>query len=150
MSNTLCNTLVASNVDFPGRGTLHTHKRSTLDYVLVRNRYKSSVRDVVVRSAPFDTDHKFLEADFKIKWKAPLGPLPHEKPDVRVLRGPLRSAEFAEMAPALPHVKLLMEETPKPSSSWLAPDEGPERMLWFVLFKRCVQVDIIIFYREVL
>ena len=116
----LCNALVASNVEFPGRGTLHTHKRSTLDYVLVRNRYKSSVRDVVVRSAPFDTDHKVLEADFKIKWKAPLGPLPHEKPDVRVLRDPVRSAKFAEMALALPHVKLLMDETPKPSSSWLA------------------------------
>ena len=112
----LNNNLHAANVDFSGKGTPHTHKASTLDYVLVRHRFRSSVQDIVVLAAPFDTDHKVLEVDLKIKWKSPAADPPEKRADVRLLREPKWAAEFA--------TNVLTEPFPKTD---LSPIEFTER-----------------------
>ena len=88
----LQHSLHAANINFPGKGTEATHQQhkshrtSTLDYVLVRSRFKSSVRNVVVRNGPFSSDHKVVEATLKTKWKAPLRALRDKRPALETLR----------------------------------------------------------------
>ena len=61
---------------------------------------------------PFDTDHKVLEADFKIRWKLPPKDPPMKKPDYRTLRDPTRAAEFARNVLALPNLDAVRNEAP--------------------------------------
>jgi exonuclease III len=65
----LSNHLHAANVNFPGKRNQPTHKYGgTLDYVLVRKCFQSSVHDVTVTTAPFITDHRMVTATLAVKW----------------------------------------------------------------------------------
>ena len=94
----LQHSLHAANINFPGKGTEATCRTSTLDYVLVRSRFKSSVRNVIVRNGPFASDHKVVEATLKTKWKAPLRALRDKRPALEALRDKRVARSFVAVA----------------------------------------------------
>jgi len=104
----LANTLVASNVNFPGKRTPFTCGRATLDYIVVDRHFKSSVRNVFFLEPPFPMDHVVLLADIRIKWRdAPAEKKEQERrPDISAIANhPVRVASLCLLPCERPQTK---------------------------------------------
>ena len=110
----LAHSLVAANINFPGKGTLLTHKLSTLDYIVVRWRFRSSIRDVSVRAGPFLSDHKMVTAELKTKWKATPRREQKKQPNFGLLRTPPVAKSFIENVHGLQTLSLVRSLAPTP------------------------------------
>jgi len=120
----LHNDLVASNVCFPGKGTPFTYKKSTLDYIVVDKRFKSSVKNILTLQAPFKTDHVALMAEIQVKWAKPKKCTKEHRPDVGAIQNhPRRIASLCLLAPHTSLVSAL-----KPNGDFLP--LGKNRVRW--------------------
>jgi len=122
----LQNGLVASNVDFPGKGTPYTCGKATLDYIVVDKRFKSSVRNVLKLDAPFPTDHAALKAHIRVKWSTAKSEEKEKqhRPDIQAIsHHPQRIASLSLLLPFTSLVSAL-----KPNDDFLPP--GKWRVRW--------------------
>lgn len=88
------NELHASNVNFPGKGTLCTFGVNTLDYICIRSRLKSSVRNMCVQQGPFTSDHAVLLARIKTRFEQHPKQHSEEKKDLTALKDNDHKAAF--------------------------------------------------------
>jgi len=122
----LQNDLVASNVDFPGKGTPYTCGKATLDYIIVDRRFKSSVRNVLKLDAPFPTDHAALKAHIRVKWSTAKSEKKEQqhRPDLgAIVHHPRRIASLSLLCPFTSLVSAL-----KPNEDFLP--QGKWRVRW--------------------